>query len=256
MPTIERWATFHPPVYDAARPWTLPPDTEDVTVVTDDGVHLHGWFAKAAPAAPRTGVTVLFFHGNAQMLDTLTGTVALFQRNGFDFFAVDYRGYGKSEGRSRDETTLRLDGAAALRYLTQQRGLAPGSIALLGQSLGTVVAADLAVSIPCRSLVLMAPLASARQQAAAVYPYLPAFLHHFMRSPLDTVGKIASARCPVMVVHGDNDTVIDLAQGRAVYDAARPPKKFILVPNGGHVPSLTRGGAHVADILSFLAKPE
>jgi fermentation-respiration switch protein FrsA (DUF1100 family) len=77
----------------------------------------------------------------------------------------------------------------------------------------------------------------------------------WMQSPLDTLGKIDRARCPVLVVHGDHDRTIAVAQGIDVYKAAREPKKLIVVPGGGHVPPLYGGDFYVEDVLAFLAQP-
>ena len=242
--------TFHPGHYDDARPQRLPPTASDVTVTTSDGVHLNGWFFTAA--APRNGVTVLFLHGNSGTLNLVTNDATFLQKHGFDVFAIDYRGYGRSEGASTNEATLLRDGQAARRYLTIERGVAPDSIALFGQSLGTVPAADFATSAPCRATVLMAPLGSAKRQTRDVLPWLPDWFDMWMQSPLDTLGKIGHARCPVLVVHGDRDRTIAVAQGIDVYKAAREPKKLIVVPGGGHAPQLYRGDFFVDDVLAFL----
>ncbi len=253
VPIVERRMTFHPGRYDDARPQRLPPAATDVTVTTDDGVRLNGWFFTGA--APRNGVTVLFLHGNSGTLNQVTNDATFLQVHGFDVFAIDYRGYGKSEGVSTNEAALLRDGQAALRYLTAQRGVAPGSVALFGQSLGTVVATDLAVGGPCRALVLMSPLGSEKRQARDVLPWIPSLFDVWMQSPLDTLGKIERARCPVLVVHGDHDRTINVAQGIDVYKAAREPKKLIVVPGGAHVPPLYRGDFYVEDVLAFLAQP-
>lgn len=244
---------FKPRIYDPAKPWRLPDDTTDVTITTADGIRLNGWFLSGA--APRTGVTVLYLHGNASTLADVARDATFLQAKGFDVFAIDYRGYGKSEGVSTGERTLQLDGRAALDHLVKDRGIDRSTIAFFGQSLGTTVAADLAVTSACRATVLMAPLASASAQASDVLPSVPSFLHLWMTSPLDTVRKIGRAQCPVLVVHGDKDGTISVAQGRAVHDAAKPPKKLIVVPNGRHYLPLTTGADYVADVVGFLATP-
>jgi pimeloyl-ACP methyl ester carboxylesterase len=232
VPALERRMTFHADKYDPQRPWQLPPDTADVFFPAADGVRLHGWFYTAT--APRNGATVLLLHGNGGDLTGVKGDALYLQKHGFDVLAIDYRGYGKSEGEPRDEATLKLDGDAAMRHFTAGRGVDAATVALLGESLGTTVAAEIAVSWPCRAVTLIAPLASARQQAADVLPYVPSFLYRAMHNQFDTVGKIGQAHCPVLIVHGEKDTTIAFHQGRAVYEAARSPKKFIDVPQGGH----------------------
>lgn len=245
--------TFHPAKYDPQAPWQLPAATTDVYFQTSDGVRLHGWFLTGA--SPKTGLTVLLLHGNAGTLQGFSADAAVFQKRGFDVFLVDYRGYGRSEGEMLDESTLMLDGVAAMRYLTSERGLDPKGIALFGYSLGTTVAADLAVSQPCRAVALVAPLASARRQAESVFPWMPGFFFGAMANRFDTVGKIGRAHCPVLVVHGDRDQVISVAQGRAVYDAAPQPKRLVIVPGGGHWLPSTSGRAYLDELAAFFIAP-
>jgi pimeloyl-ACP methyl ester carboxylesterase len=155
---------------------------------------------------------------------------------------LNYRGYGRSEGTSENEATLNLDGAAGLRYLVEERGVAPGDVTLVGYSLGSTVAAELATLGPCKAVALLAPLASARAQAARSAAWAPEILLSRMRNRFDTVGKIGRANCPVMVVHGDADRVIDVEQGRAVFEAAREPKELLVLPGARHwLPTSGRG---------------
>lgn len=229
----------------------LPAGTEDVFFPTADGVTLHGRFATGAE--PRTGVTVLYFHGNGGTVLNIAGDAAFLQQRGYDVFVVDYRGYGRSEGSILGEATLKLDGAAAMAWLTRARGIDPKRVVLFGHSLGTTVAADLAVAGPCRAVVLVAPLASALRQAQShsLFSWLPSFYFDRMTNRFDTVGKIGRSNCPVLIVHGDRDGTIDVAQGRAVYEAARPPKRLIIVPGGGHNLMIAGQPSYAAEVLAF-----
>lgn len=254
VPMIERQMAFKPGRYDPQRPWTLPAQTVDVDFTAADGVRLHGWFLTAPE--PRTGVTVLYLHGNSGTLANSLGDAQFLRGRGFDVFVIDYRGYGRSEGTTGSERTLALDGAAAMRWLTGTRGIDPATIALFGQSLGTTVAVDLAVAGPCRAMALIAPLASARLQAKslAMFAWLPDFYFDRLSSSFDTVGKIRRARCPVLVVHGDRDRTIDVAQGRAVFDAAREPKTLMIMPGRGHILPLGRQGFG-DEVVAFFRSP-
>jgi len=253
-PMIERQMAFHPGRYDPHRPWTLPGDTTDVDFATADGVRLHGWFLTAPP--PRSGVTVLYLHGNAGTLVASIGDAQYLQGRGFDVFLIDYRGYGRSDGTTESERTLALDGAAAMRWLSEARRIAPETIALFGQSLGSAVAVDLAVAMPCRAIALVAPLASARWQARsmALFAWLPDFFFDRLTSRFDTVGKIGGVRCPVLVVHGDRDRTINVAQGRAVFDAAPLPKTLVIMPGRGHILPLGRNGFG-DEVVAFFRSP-
>jgi pimeloyl-ACP methyl ester carboxylesterase len=250
VPYLERQMTFRPRTTDPAAPRHLPADVAEVTLPASDGVRLNGWFFTAT--GTRNGTTVLFLHGNGALVRDHAADLAFLQRRGFDVLAIDYRGYGLSEGQSLGEATLVLDGAASWRHLTVERRIDPSTIAIFGHSLGSTVAVDLAVAAPCRALVMLAPLDSAQSHARRLMGLLPNLFFARMQNRFDTVGKIGRARCPVLVVHGDRDSVITLAQGRAVYDAAAMPKRMITVPNGGHVLPLD-GRGYGSEIAAFLA---
>lgn len=249
-PFIEQRMTFKPRKYDPAQPWTLPANAEDLSLVTEDGVHLHGWFFTAAE--PKTGLTVLYFHGNSGTLRGVTGDAQFLQAHGFNVFAIDYRGYGKSEGTSASEATLLKDGRAALRTLTDTRMIAPETVVLWGHSLGTVPAAELATNGPCRALVLIAPVASARRQAHDMLPWLPDPLLFAMRSRLDTEGKIERARCKTFIAHSEGDRTVRFPHGQAVFAAAREPKRFVAVPGDAHILAMADGRNYAREILEFL----
>ena len=251
-PTIEQRLTFKPRKYDPAQPWVLPPNTEDVFFTTDDGVRLHGWFFTAAE--PRNGLTVLYFHGNAGTVPRIGGDAQYLQARGFNVFAIDYRGYGKSEGTSENEATLRRDGIAAWRHLMRS-GIAPDSVVLWGTSLGSVPATDLATRSPCRALILMAPLASARKQSHDMLPWLPDPLLFGMRSSLDVEDWIRRARCKTFIVHSEGDRTVAYSHGRAVYEAAREPKRFIGLPGNSHWLPMVEGRDYTREILEFLKTP-
>lgn len=254
IPYLERRWTFFPARSASADRWQMPADAVEVTFPTADGVRLDGWFFGSM--APPNGITVLLLHGNEGVLPDYIPEVQLLQTLGFHMLLFNYRGFGKSEGITLGEATLDLDGAAALRYLTKERGIDPKSIALLGVSLGSAIAADLAMSSPCRAVALVGAFASAKKQAAELQvwlsrPWLPEFLLDLLGSPFDTVGKISRANCPVLVIHGENDLVVPFEHARAIYDAVRQPKRLIVVPGAGHGRPVSDGGRYLVELAKF-----
>lgn len=251
-PALERHLTFRP--RPATYTWTAPSGAEDVFFDSAPGVKLHGWYWRADKTKPAP-VTILYAHGNAGNVQRFAPAAAHMASMGFDVLLYDYRGYGRSGGESEDEKTLFADGRAAMDYLTRTRGVTAEGIAHYGYSLGSAVSAELSVTRACRAVVLVAPLASISAQVASMYPWLPEPLHALSRSRFDTVGKIDRARCPVMVVHGDRDEIVSVDQGRAVYAAAREPKRLMIIPGASHWLGRTDGGAHITAAAAFIRTP-
>src|SRR5262249_49975268 len=114
----------------------------DVRLTAEDGVGIHGWLLPA-PDAP---FTVLLAHGNAGNIShRLDRARHLRSRLGAEVFLFDYRGYGQSGG-SPDEPGTYADARAAHRYLTEARGVEPDRLALFGESLGSAVVLELALT--------------------------------------------------------------------------------------------------------------
>jgi fermentation-respiration switch protein FrsA (DUF1100 family) len=195
-------------------------DYVDVNIETSDGIALHGWYVHAHN--PRG--TVLFFHGNAGNISHRLDSIAIFHELGLDTFIVDYRGYGRSEGKPSEEGTYR-DAEAAWQYLVAQRGIDPASIIVFGRSIGGGVAAWLATRHKAAALVVESSFTSAVEMAHHLYPYMPVRLISRLRYPV--VDYVAGVECPVVVVHSRDDEIIPFAMGKALYEAAPAPKAFI-----------------------------
>lgn len=208
---------------------------EEVELLAEDGVRLHGWFLPVKGSR----LTVLVCHGNAGNVSHRLDRALLMQsRLGVDTFLFDYRGYGASEGSPDEKGTYR-DGRAAYRWLIA-RGLDPERVVLFGESLGSAVALQLAVEVEARGLVLESPFTSIPDMVRAVYPFLP--LWPLIRTRYDNVAKVARLRMPLLVLHGERDDVVPFAQGRRVFDAAPEPKRFFAIPGAGHNDTYVVGG--------------
>jgi fermentation-respiration switch protein FrsA (DUF1100 family) len=208
---------------------------EELSLRTEDGVRLHGWFLPVEESR----FTVLVFHGNAGNVSHRLDRALLMQsRLKVDVLLFDYRGFGSSEGSPDEEGTYR-DARAAYRWLVA-RGVAPGRIVLFGESLGSAVALQLAIEVEARALVLESPFASIPDMARAVYPFLP--LWPFVRTRYDNVAKAGRLRIPLLVLHGDQDEVVPFVQGRRVFDKAPEPKTFFAIPGASHNDTYLVGG--------------
>jgi uncharacterized protein len=199
---------------------------EDLDLVTDDGVRLHGWFVPAAPER----AAILFFHGNAGNISHRLDTLRMFHELGLSVLLLDYRGFGRSEGRPSESGTA-LDARAAWDWLLEDAARSAGDIVIAGRSLGSAVAAELARTQRPGAVILESPFRSVPILAQEVYPFLPA--RWLARFHYPTEEYVAAIDAPVFIIHSRDDEIIPFAHGEAVHAAANEPKSLLPI-RGGH----------------------
>lgn len=199
---------------------------ERIALPTADGETVILWFA-----APETGrPTVLFLHGNAGSIADRADRVRFYRDLGFGTAFLSWRGYGGSSGRPT-EAGLIADGASALAFLVAQ-GIPAERIALVGESLGSGVAVQLAARYQVGALVLEAPFTAASDIAARAYPWVPVRL--LMKDQFLLRNHIAVVTAPLLVLHGERDTIVPFALGRALFAKAAGDKTFTSLGPVGH----------------------
>lgn len=171
---------------------------------------------------------VFFLHGNAGNLQSWFVNADFYRRANFDLVMLDYRGYGKSSGRIESEAQLHADVQAAWREVAPR--YAGRRVVVYGRSLGTALAASLAAELQPDLTVLVSPYQSMQAMANEHYPWVPAAL---LRYRLRTDQHLARVRTPVLLLHGDRDTLIPLAHSRALQGVA-PHARLHVVEGGGH----------------------
>jgi fermentation-respiration switch protein FrsA (DUF1100 family) len=210
---------------------------DDITLETDDGVGLHGWFIPG-----RSSRVLIFFHGNAGNISHRLGSISQFHNLGLSVLIIDYRGYGRSGGRPTEDGMYR-DAEAAWQYFVADRGLAPGDIIIFGRSLGASVAAKLATLHTPLALIVESSFTSVPEIAADIYPWLPVrLLSRLSHATRDYVGEV---RCPVLVIHSHDDEIIPFSHGLAIFEAAPEPRTIVAL-HGSH------NDAHLVDVQTYL----
>jgi fermentation-respiration switch protein FrsA (DUF1100 family) len=228
---------------------------EDRFFTASDGVRLHGWFCRPLHAEGLTGeMVLLWFHGNAGNLSQRTDLLFRLAMTPAQVFIVDYRGYGRSEGRP-SEKGLYLDGRAAWDHLVREQRIAPDRIILFGKSLGGAVAIDLATQVQPAGLIVQSSFTSVPDMASVHFPFVPKAL---IRTKMDNLAKIGDVRAPKLFIHSTADEVAPFEQGQRLYDAANEPKKFFVVDGAGHNETWVVGGhgyfAAVRDFVAYCAQ--
>lgn len=177
---------------------------------------------------PRPGGVVFYLHGNAGNLQGWFANPDFWRRANLDLFMLDYRGYGKSEGRIESQAQLLEDVRAAWAQVTPH--YAGAKRIVFGRSLGTGPAALLAAEVNPTLTVLVSPYESLQALAAEHYRWVPAAL---LRYPMRTDQALARMRTPLLLVHGERDAVIGPHHSQALRRHA-PQAQWLLVPGAGH----------------------
>jgi len=202
-------------------PATYRDGPETLRVTTADGVGISARHLVNRHAE----YTILYSHGNAEDLGLVAPLLARFREWGFAVFAYDYRGYGTSAGRPSERGAY-ADVDAAYTYLTGTLGVPPARVIAYGRSVGSGPAVDLAIRRPLAGLVVESGFVTAFRVMTRV-PLLPF-------DKFRNVDKIARVRCPVLVMHGEEDDIVPIAHGRRLFRAAPEPKRFLWVKAAGH----------------------
>lgn len=184
-----------------------------------DGVMLTGWIV---PASDSSDLWMLYLHGNGGNISS-RGYVEHYKALrtlGVNIIAVDYRGYGESEG-TPSEVGLYKDARAAFDYLVNARGVPPDRIVTFGYSLGSSVAVQLATEVDAAAVILEGAFTSAYRLGQAQYPFLPISL--MMRNRYDTLSKIHGVSEPKLFLHARDDEVVPYEHGIELFAAASEP---------------------------------
>lgn len=227
-------------------PTAAPASTEEVKLHTQDGLTLAAWFVPGAGEGPWDAVIV--FNGNAGNRSHRTPLAEALSETGIAVLLADYRGYGGNPGRPSEEG-LALDSRAALEHVLARPDV--DRIAYFGESLGSAVAVRLATEHPPAGLVLRSPFTSLADVGRHHYPFLP--VGALLRDRYPSAERIGRVRAPLLVLAGDRDGVVPTEQSRDLYEAAREPKRFVLIEGAGHNDHALLAGDELLDeVVRFL----
>ena len=229
-----KWIFMPSPSPLQPQPWSASQGMDDVWIdhvsaQTGKPVKLHAlWLAGERPDAP----VMLYLHGARRNVAGSAFRIRQMQELGFSVLAVDYRGFGQSTDELPSEAMVYEDARAAWAWLEKQH---PGRDRyIFGHSLGGAIAVHLASEVTnSKGLIVEGTFTSIPDVFQTFkWGWLP--ITPLITQRFESAAKIARVKTPVLVVHGSGDSLIRPELGRALYERAAKPKRFVLVEGGTH----------------------
>ncbi len=220
-------------------PWDRAIYYETVFLDTPDGQMIAGWWV---PAGQERAV-VLYCHGNSGNISHSLDIVDAFRKMGLSTFIFDYRGFGHSTGKPSERGFI-LDSEAAWKFLVEKKSVPPVKIILFGSSMGGALASRLARLHSPALLILESSFTSLNDVVKDSAPtWLPS--EYFIHGMYRTREYVKEVKCPVLIIHSRDDTMISVRHGMQLYEAVRSRKEFMVI-QGPH-------GAGFSDYIDMYA---
>lgn len=219
---------------------------EDVYLQTKDGLRINGWFIPHQ----KSKYTLLFFHGNAGNIGHRLDKINMLKGLGLNIFIIDYRGYGRSQGKP-SEQGLYLDAKSSYEYLLHTRKISPQQIILYGESLGTAVVVNLASESQVKAIILEGAFSCGRDMAKIIYPFFPRLL---FSNTFNCLEKIKKVKAPKLFLHSKDDEIVPLILPRKLFDYSIAPKYFVELRGGHNTAFLDSKELYLSAIASFIDK--
>ena len=246
---------FYPDSVTYTTPAQLGVRAEDVSVATAGGSRLHGWFL---PATGQAKGTVLHLHGNAANVSNHLPLVSWLPARGYHVLMIDYRGFGRSEGKPSLDGIVD-DAAAALAYLRTRAEVDSTRLIVLGQSIGGATALRMLArdANGVRLAIIDSAFSSYRgiaRDATAGGPLAPvaALTAGLLPGPdKDPITALKSIRVPLIFVHGARDSIIAAVNSERLH-AAAPGSQHWSVPDAMHIMALSQPGTWREKLLQAM----
>ena len=251
---FQRSLIYHPTREKSliAKDFGFSPNVTDLTVKAHDGIELHGWLSVALTGDAQNVVdaediaaaipVVLYFSGNAGNRSLRYTQIMALNSLGADVAIFDYRGFGENEG-SPTEANFALDARTIWDHFTNERQISPQRIVIYGESLGGGTAARLASDL-CHEgiepggLILQSTFSSLVDVGWAHFPIVPVSL--LLLDQFPSSERVRSVTCPVLQIHGQQDSIVPYAIGQKLYHAVPEKssrgiaKRLVTLPNTDH----------------------
>jgi fermentation-respiration switch protein FrsA (DUF1100 family) len=227
LKAIRNKLTFYP---DRVSEMSIPASVEYISerqVQTSDGEVLHALLFK------HEGIKrplIIYFHGNSGNLYGRAHYAQQLYEMNYDVLLVSYRGYSKSTGTPSEKGIYR-DGEAGVNYAIDTLGVSEKDISIIGRSLGTTVAIDVSQGRDFNAVVLITPLTSGKDMAAAMGL---GWIKVLAGNSFNAREKINNIKSKLLIVHGDRDELTPYFMGQELMGLFAGNKKMITIKGGDH----------------------
>ncbi len=235
----QRKLLYYPQALD--RSWSHIQQNEDVEFrIERDGIQLKGWLLN-----PDQDRLLVYYGGNGE---EVSWNIEEFSRlSDFSVLLMNYRGYGESGGVPT-ETNLVGDAKAILRGLEDRYQ----SIVLVGRSLGSGIAVQVAAVVEVDSIVLVTPYDSIVSVAKGMYPFVP--VSRLLKDRYDSVKAAANTRAPALFLVAENDTIIPVKHSRQLFEMWKGETRWVEVAGTDHN-SISQDPLYWDHMVDFIRLP-
>jgi fermentation-respiration switch protein FrsA (DUF1100 family) len=251
---------------------------EEVSFFSQDGTKIAGWYFRAQDKTlkqdpknrwqalrPRKNRVLIHFHGNAQNVSTHFSQLYWTTQFGYDYFILDYRGYGASHGKPNHKG-VQEDIVAAVDYIVNggPTGVKPESVILYGQSVGgaSLLGAydNIKDTSKIQTVVVEGGFGSyqriARRKMSSWWVSWPfQWLSYVLLSDKYAGEKNAEKITPVplLVIHGKADNIVEPIEGQEIFAAAKEPKQLWLIDEANHLQTYyVQQGTYQEKLIHYL----
>jgi hypothetical protein len=201
-------------------------DTTEIFLTTSDGAKIQTWVHMPKPGMPMT----IWYHGNAHHLGQRAEKFKQLIDLGYGFIAPSWQSFGKSDGVPSQAGIYEV-ARLAIKY-SQQLGFKTEDTILIGESLGSGIASQMATEHKFKGVFLITPYTTIADRAQEMYWYLP--VKYLTKDNFNNIDNISRINAPVLIVHGDDDDIIPHSHSQKLFEKALEPKKLIIYPGKHH----------------------
>ena len=223
---LQRSFILHPKKLDKSFTYNFPFDFEELNFPTEEGeinvIH-------AFSGAEKSKGVILYFHGNADNLERWGAYSSDFTERGYDVLMMDYRGFGKSDGKAT-EANMYEDGAMLYDYLKEKYN--DQEIIIYGRSIGSGIATQLATRNKVKALFLEAPFHSIEDVVKQKYPFV--LLLFKLQFEFPNHSNIQSLDVPIHIFHGTKDKVVPYESAEKLKAFLKDTDTFLTIDGAGH----------------------